>query len=93
MLRYVAFLVLGSVFVTGIVTTVQSHRVLVDPKLLEPKVLIRSTPRQLRGQSLAALCSGHVKGICFPLVNALSPLPAAVVCRRISRVLQCATNE
>ena len=39
MLRYVAFLVLGSAFVTGIVTTVQTHRL-----SAEPKVLFTSTP-------------------------------------------------
>jgi hypothetical protein len=39
MLRYVAFVVLGSAFVTGIVTTVQNHRLSV-----EPKVLLASTP-------------------------------------------------
>jgi hypothetical protein len=31
MVRYVAFLVLGSAFVTGIVTTVQTHRLFTEP--------------------------------------------------------------
>jgi hypothetical protein len=31
MVRYVAFLVLGSAFVTGIVTTVQTHRLFAEP--------------------------------------------------------------
>ena len=39
MMRYVAFLVPGSAFVTGIMTTVQTHRV-----AAEPKVLFTSTP-------------------------------------------------
>ncbi len=39
MVRYVAFLVLGSAFVTGIVTMVQTHRL-----SAEPKVLFTSTP-------------------------------------------------
>jgi hypothetical protein len=39
MVRFVAFLVLGSAFVTGIVTTVQTHRL-----SIEPKVLLASTP-------------------------------------------------
>ena len=39
MVRYVAFLVLGSAFVTGIVATVQTHRL-----AAEPKVLFTSTP-------------------------------------------------
>ena len=34
MMRYVAFLVLGSAFVTGIVTTVQIHRLAAEPKVL-----------------------------------------------------------
>jgi hypothetical protein len=39
MLRYVAFLVLGSTFVTGIVTTVQTHWL-----IIEPRVLVAGTP-------------------------------------------------
>jgi hypothetical protein len=39
MMRYVAFLVPGIAFVTGIMATVQTHRV-----AAEPKVLFTSTP-------------------------------------------------
>ena len=34
MVRYVAFLVIGSAFVTGIVATVQTHRAAAEPKVL-----------------------------------------------------------
>jgi hypothetical protein len=40
MLRYVAFVVLGSAFVTGVVATVQTHRLSTEPN----KVLLTSTP-------------------------------------------------
>jgi hypothetical protein len=39
MLRYVAFVVLGSAFVTSVVATVQTHRL-----STEPKALVASTP-------------------------------------------------
>jgi hypothetical protein len=39
MLRYVAFFVLGSAFATSIVTTVQTHRL-----SIEPRVLLAKTP-------------------------------------------------
>ena len=39
MVRYVAFFVLGSAFVTGIVTMAETHRL-----SAEPKVLFTSTP-------------------------------------------------
>jgi hypothetical protein len=39
MLRYVAFLALGSAFMAGIVTTVQTHRL-----VTEPTALFTSTP-------------------------------------------------
>jgi hypothetical protein len=34
MVRYVAFLVLGTAFVTGMVTLVQTHRLWAEPKVL-----------------------------------------------------------
>jgi hypothetical protein len=34
MVRYLAFLVLGSAFVTGIVIVVQTHRLAAEPKVL-----------------------------------------------------------
>jgi hypothetical protein len=34
MLRYVAFLILGIAFATGIVTLVQTHRLSAEPKVL-----------------------------------------------------------
>jgi hypothetical protein len=46
MMRYVAFLVLGDAFVTGIVTTVKTHRL-----AAEPRVLFTSAPVKFYSQA------------------------------------------
>jgi len=74
MARYVAFLLLGSAFVTGMVMTVQTHRL-----VIEPKAQFTNTPVNYVDSHWPA--SVPAKGIFFALGTSTRrpPLQAALI--------------